>query len=226
MSALLEAHLSSHAAPMHAFRLPRASRRVSLPFKRLIDVVGASSALFLLAPLLLLLALVIRVDSRGPALFRQRRIGAHGKPFTILKFRSMVADAEAQLAALRHRNQGSGVLFKLQDDPRVTRVGKLIRKYSLDELPQFVNVLRGEMSLVGPRPALPSEVAAYDRRALRRLTVRPGITGAWQVGGRSDLDWDQGLSLDLDYIDHWSHSRDIRILMRTATHMIRPRGAY
>jgi lipopolysaccharide/colanic/teichoic acid biosynthesis glycosyltransferase len=168
----------------------------------------------------------IKLTSRGPIFFRQVRVGVDGKEFSIFKFRSMVVDAEAQLAELAEADDGNGVLFKMRDDPRVTGVGAVLRKYSLDELPQLLNVALGEMSLVGPRPPLPSEVATYDSDAVRRLRVRPGMTGLWQVSGRSDLTWEESLRLDLRYVDNWSIGMDLAILWRTFRAVTRGSGAY
>ncbi len=159
-------------------------------------------------------------------LFRQTRIGIDGRQFTMLKFRSMVVDAEARRAALEAFNEGNGVLFKMKRDPRVTRVGAVIRRLSLDELPQLFNILRGDMSLVGPRPPLPEEVALYSHDATRRLRVRPGLTGLWQVSGRSDLSWEESLRLDLRYVDNWSLALDLAILWRTGRAVLRGVGAY
>ena len=192
--------------------------------KRLFDVVLASVALVVLAPLLGVVALLIRRDSAGGVLYRQERVGRHGEPFSLLKFRSMVEDADARRADLT-AGMAKG-LFKLTDDPRITRVGRVLRRYSLDELPQLVNVVRGEMSLVGPRPALPSEVSEYDRRELRRLAVTPGLSGLWQVSGRSDLDWADGIRLDLYYVENWSMTQDLQILWRTARAVVTSDGAY
>ncbi|MEG8033986.1 sugar transferase [Sphingomonas sp. LR61] len=194
--------------------------------KRLLDVVGAGFGLLLLAPVLAVIALVIRLDDRGPVFFRQTRVGRGGAEFSILKFRTMCVDAEARMAALQAANEGAGPLFKMKDDPRVTRVGAFLRKTSLDELPQLWNVLTGSMSLVGPRPALPREVALYQDFADRRLLVTPGITGLWQVSGRSDLDWAEGVRLDLHYVENWSFLHDLVILARTVPSVLRSRGAY
>jgi lipopolysaccharide/colanic/teichoic acid biosynthesis glycosyltransferase len=166
------------------------------------------------------------MDSPGPVLFRQERVGVNGRSFTMLKFRSMVVDADQQLEALRADNISDGLLFKLRDDPRVTRVGRWLRRLSLDELPQLVNVLTGSMSLVGPRPPLPSEVAAYDSSVRRRLLVKPGLTGLWQVSGRSDLSWDEAVRLDLRYVENWSLVLDLLILWRTGRAVLRRSGAY
>ena len=194
--------------------------------KRAMDVVLAGAALLVLAPLFALIALLIRRDSAGPVFFRQERVGADGAPFTMIKFRTMVTTAEADLAALMAQNEGNGVLFKLRTDPRVTRIGATLRRFSLDELPQLWNIFVGDMSLVGPRPPLAREVEQYDDRAQRRLYIKPGLTGAWQVGGRSDLSWDESIRLDLHYVENWSVLGDLRIMWRTVSVVVRPVGAY
>ncbi|MFD5319728.1 sugar transferase [Streptomyces sp. NPDC127098] len=195
--------------------------------KSVLDRVAAGVALVVLSPLLLTLALAVSLDSRGPALYRQTRIGYRGTPFTLWKFRTMVADAESRRPELEGLNEHlSGPLFKIRRDPRVTRLGRFLRRTSLDELPQLVNVLRGQMSLVGPRPPLPEEVARYGAVELRRLGVKPGITGPWQVSGRSDLSWDEGLALDLFYTDNWSVTGDLDVLARTFRAVVDGRGAY
>jgi lipopolysaccharide/colanic/teichoic acid biosynthesis glycosyltransferase len=158
--------------------------------------------------------------------FSQQRVGRDGRVFTMFKFRTMAVDAEQRLSELRERNEGSGPLFKMKQDPRVTRVGRVLRKLSLDELPQFWNVLRGDMSVVGPRPPLPAEVTAYDGTVVRRLYVKPGITGLWQVSGRSDLSWDESVRLDLSYVENWSLMNDLQIMWRTARVMVHREGAY
>ncbi|WP_438855467.1 sugar transferase [Agromyces sp. M3QZ16-3] len=194
--------------------------------KRAFDLVVATLALIILSPVFLTIAVLVRRDSPGPALYSQERVGLNGERFHMLKFRSMVVDAERQLPTLLDRTDGNGVLFKMRSDPRVTRIGAILRRYSLDELPQFVNVLRGEMSLVGPRPPLASEVERYDDWARRRLLVRPGITGLWQTQGRSDLSWDDSVRLDLYYVENWSLTGDVIILYRTARAVLRAQGAY
>lgn len=196
------------------------------PGKRALDLAGALIGLLVLAPVLAAVALAIRLDDGGPVLFRQERIGRGGQPFRICKFRTMCTDAEDRVAELAALDEGSGPLFKLRQDPRVTRVGAFLRRTSLDELPQLWNVLTGTMSLVGPRPALPSEVAVYEDFADRRLLVTPGMTGLWQVSGRSDLDWAEGVRLDLHYVENWSFLHDIVILARTVPSVLRARGAY
>lgn len=195
--------------------------------KRAFDLVVSSIALVVLSPVFLVLALLVRGDSAGPAFFTQERVGLNGRRFHMLKFRSMVVDAEAQLPSLLDRtDDGNGVLFKLRSDPRVTRVGAVLRRYSLDELPQLVNVLKGDMSLVGPRPPLAAEVERYDEWTRRRLLVRPGITGLWQTQGRSDLSWEDSVRLDLYYVENWSLTGDVIILYRTARSVWRGNGAY
>jgi exopolysaccharide biosynthesis polyprenyl glycosylphosphotransferase len=190
------------------------------------DRVIAATALVLLAPLLLLIGLVIRRDSAGPALFRQERVGEAGEIFSILKYRTMVVDADSKVSCLLDSSDGNGVLFKMRRDPRVTRVGQFLRRYSLDELPQLINVVRGEMSLVGPRPPLPQEVDEYESDAVRRLRARPGMTGLWQVSGRSDLSWVDSIRLDLWYVDNWSFGLDLQILVRTIKAVVYGQGAY
>jgi exopolysaccharide biosynthesis polyprenyl glycosylphosphotransferase len=194
--------------------------------KTAFDLLLGTVALLVAAPLMLLVALAIRLTSKGPALFRQTRVGVDGREFEMLKFRSMVVDAEARREDLLGLSDGNGVLFKMRDDPRVTRVGRVIRRFSIDELPQLINVVKGEMSLVGPRPPLPEEVAGYSEDATRRLKVRPGVTGLWQVSGRSDLSWEESLRLDLRYTDNWSLTLDMQILWRTFRAIMRGSGAY
>jgi exopolysaccharide biosynthesis polyprenyl glycosylphosphotransferase len=195
--------------------------------KRLMDIVGAASALIILSPVFLAIAIVIKRDGGGPVFFRQTRVGKDGSLFRMVKFRSMVTDAETKLAELRKMSDdGNGMLFKLKDDPRITRTGRFLRKYSLDEFPQFWNVLVGEMSLVGPRPPLPTEVAEYENPVHRRLYIKPGLTGLWQISGRSDLSWDQSVRLDLYYVENWSLAGDLMILWRTVRVMLSPVGAY
>jgi exopolysaccharide biosynthesis polyprenyl glycosylphosphotransferase len=209
--------------PLMHVEMPDYSHRVG---KRAFDLVGAALGIVLLAPVLGLVALAIRLDDGGPVLFRQTRVGRGGAPFSMCKFRTMCVDAEQRLADLRMGNDGAGPLFKLHDDPRVTRVGRFLRRTSLDELPQLWNVLVGTMSLVGPRPALPSEVERYRDFDDRRLLVTPGLTGLWQVSGRSDLDWAEGVRLDQYYVENWSFLHDIVILARTVPAVLRSRGAY
>lgn len=211
--------------PMVHVQLPQYSG-FTYSVKRLIDVVVSALSLVLLAPVFAGIALAIRLDDGGPVLFRQRRIGVSGTSFTMLKFRSMVPDAEARRAELSQLDEGNGVLFKVRDDPRLTRVGAFIRRFSLDELPQLVNVLLGEMSLIGPRPPLPSEVDQYEDAATRRLLIKPGVTGLWQVSGRSDLSWEESVKLDLYYVENWSVTGDFMILLRTVRAVLRREGAY
>lgn len=211
--------------PLMHVELPR-FQSGHLILKRCADVTGALAVLLVLAPILAVLALLVRRDSPGPALFSQERVGLDYRPFRMLKFRSMVLDAEAQRARLAHLNQSDGVLFKIRADPRVTRVGRWMRRHSLDELPQIVNVLRGEMSLVGPRPPLPEEVQAYRGHAARRLNIKPGLTGLWQVSGRSDLDAEEALRLDIYYVENWSMVGDLIIMWRTLRVMLNGRGGY
>jgi len=205
--------------------LPRFDRS-TMRTKRLLDVVVALVALVPIAMITPIIALLISMDTPGGVFFKQRRIGRDGREFNILKFRTMTATAEADRAALEALNEGAGPLFKMKDDPRVTRVGAVLRRFSLDELPQFWNVLRGDMSVVGPRPPLPDEVRDYDGQVYRRLYVPPGITGLWQISGRSDLTWDQSVRIDLHYVENWSVMTDLGIILRTAAVMVRPKGAY
>nr|WP_197982007.1 sugar transferase [Frigoribacterium sp. CFBP 13712] len=206
--------------------MPPVRRRPHRVTKRVVDVVVAALLIVALLPLALVTALAVRLDSRGPVLYRQVRAGLDGEAFTMLKFRTMHVDAETRLADLVARNEAGGPLFKLRDDPRITRVGRVLRLYSIDELPQLWNILRGDMSLVGPRPALFREVDHYCDRARQRLLVLPGLTGPWQVGGRSDLPWDDGLDLDLSYVHDWTPATDAVVLARTVRAVIRPVGAY
>jgi exopolysaccharide biosynthesis polyprenyl glycosylphosphotransferase len=196
------------------------------------DKMVALAALTVAAPLLAVLALAVKLDDGGPAFFRQTRVGKDGRTFTVFKFRTMVIDAEQRRADLRrahaqHSTSGQhSVLFKLRNDPRVTRTGTWLRRWSLDELPQLINVLNGDMSLVGPRPALPEEAAMYGDHVRRRLAVKPGITGLWQVSGRSDLTWDESIRLDLRYVENWSLMLDLHILWKTLSAVVRGSGAY
>jgi exopolysaccharide biosynthesis polyprenyl glycosylphosphotransferase len=199
------------------------ARRV---IKTAFDKAFALVALVLGAPVLAAIALIIAVDDGGPALFRQTRVGKDGRSFTVYKFRTMVADAEQRKAELAALNEQHGLLFKIRNDPRVTRSGGWLRRWSLDELPQLVNVLAGDMSLVGPRPALPEEAAMYGDHVRRRLAVKPGLTGLWQVNGRSDLSWDESVRLDLRYVENWSFVLDLQILWKTCAAVVRGSGAY
>jgi len=199
------------------------ARRV---IKGLFDRVVATVAVILLSPLLLVIGLAIRLTSPGPAFFRQVRVGRDGTTFVIWKFRTMRTDAEAVREDLAHLNEHDGVLFKIRDDPRRTNVGRVLRRFSIDELPQLFNVVTGDMSLVGPRPPIPSEVEQYGHDVRRRLLVKPGLTGLWQVSGRSDLSWEESVRLDLYYVENWSIAMDVSILWRTAAAVLTGRGAY
>jgi exopolysaccharide biosynthesis polyprenyl glycosylphosphotransferase len=195
--------------------------------KAAFDRTVAAVIITFITPVLVGVALAVRLTSRGPALFRQTRVGLDGSTFTMIKFRSMYVDAESRLADLMEFNVNSdGLLFKVKDDPRITRVGRILRKYSLDELPQLFNVLTGEMSLVGPRPPLPAEVAKYGADVRRRLLVKPGMTGMWQISGRNDLAWDESVRLDLRYVENWSFALDLMILWKTIFAVVKGGGAY
>jgi lipopolysaccharide/colanic/teichoic acid biosynthesis glycosyltransferase len=194
--------------------------------KRLIDILGALTGLLLILPLFPFLILLIKLDSPGPLLFRQRRIGFGGQSFDCFKFRSMVIDAEVRKESLGHLNEATGAAFKIQDDPRITGVGKFIRRSSLDEFPQLMNVLKGEMSIVGPRPQIPSEVRDYTPAQARRLLVKPGLTCLWQVSGRSHLDFQEWMKLDLEYVRQRSLKFDLWVLWRTIPAVIERKGAY
>lgn len=194
--------------------------------KRGFDLLGSAALILCLSPFLALIALAIRVSSTGPVLFRQDRVGINGHHFNMLKFRSMVTDAEAQLSALQEQSEGNSVMFKMKQDPRVTPIGRFLRRFSLDELPQLFNVFGGTMSLVGPRPPLEREVSEYENHVHRRFLVKPGITGLWQVSGRSNLSWEDTVRLDLYYVENWSMTGDITILWRTAKAVLAREGAY
>ena len=232
------------AIPAHVFELGRALPRdrqsvsdgyihyvltVSHPLqdsvKRIADVTLALVALVALSPLLLTVAALVKLTSRGPVLFKQVRVGLRGRHFEMLKFRSMVVDAEARLAALRAQNEQTGPTFKMARDPRVTAIGRFIRKYSLDELPQLFNIVRGDMSIVGPRPPVPSEVAHYLPWQRRRLSVRPGLTCHWQVQGRNEIGFDQWMYLDMLYVDQFSLGADARLIARTIPVVVTGKGA-
>ncbi|MFJ6934352.1 sugar transferase [Streptomyces sp. NPDC101132] len=208
--------------------------RVSMPtfsggpraVKEVVDRLGAAFLLLLFAPVMAFVGLLVALDSRGGVFYRQRRIGKDGRPFMMVKFRTMVAGADRARAGLEDLNEGAGLLFKLRRDPRVTRVGARLRRYSLDELPQLFNVLTGSMSLVGPRPPLPEESAAYGPDIRRRLLVKPGLTGLWQVSGRSDLPWEEAVRLDLRYVEDWSLALDTVILWKTLRAVLQGQGAY
>lgn len=213
--------------PLIHVEMPRFTR-LGRAIKRLVDLVLTGMIIVLASPVLLATAVAVRVSSPGPVLFRQERVGYQGKTFTMLKFRSMVVDAEARLSSLqRDETLGANtVLFKMKDDPRVTRVGKFIRRTSIDELPQLFNVFLGHMSLVGPRPPLPREVAMYESHVHRRFLVKPGITGLWQVSGRSNLSWEESVRLDLYYVENWSIAGDLTILWKTAKAVVASDGSY
>jgi exopolysaccharide biosynthesis polyprenyl glycosylphosphotransferase len=232
------------ALPAYAFRLERAQaidgeavsdgylhyqtmrpQPLQLSLKRLFDIVISGAALWLLLPLLAVVIALIKLTSRGPVFFRQNRVGLHGRKFSMLKFRSMVVNAEALKASLARGNEQTGPVFKMRNDPRVTAIGRFIRKYSIDELPQLVNVLRGDMSIVGPRPPVPAEVAQYDAWQRRRLSVRPGLTCIWQVSGRNQISFEDWMYLDMQYIDNWSLMRDFNLIFRTVPIVITGRGA-
>jgi exopolysaccharide biosynthesis polyprenyl glycosylphosphotransferase len=193
--------------------------------KGVIDRTGAALLLLIIAPVLIAVAIAVRCDG-GPVFYRQSRVGKAGKPFMMVKFRSMMVDADQHRRGLEEGNEGCGPLFKLRQDPRVTRVGAFLRRYSLDELPQLFNVLSGAMSLVGPRPPLPQEVASYSRDAQRKLLVKPGMTGLWQISGRSDLSWEESVRLDLRYVENWSLALDALIVWKTVGAVMRGTGAY
>ena len=194
--------------------------------KRALDLLGSCVGLLLSAPLMLAMAIVIKLESRGPVFYRSTRIGRNGRPFTFLKFRSMVDGADRHRHHLTHLNECDGPVFKINRDPRVTRIGRFLRTTSIDELPQFVNVLRGDMSLVGPRPPLPEEVDQYEPWQMRRLDVRPGITCLWQISGRSRIGFREWMRLDLEYIRHQSFWLDVQILLRTLPAVLSREGAY
>nr|WP_276511226.1 sugar transferase [Kineosphaera limosa] len=194
--------------------------------KSIMDTCVAAIIVALLSPVLVAIAVAVKLGDGGPVFFRQQRVGVRGRPFAMLKFRTMVVDAESRLATLAASSDGNALMFKMKDDPRVTGIGKYLRRYSLDELPQMFNVLRGEMSLVGPRPPLAREVDQYEPDAHRRLRVKPGMTGLWQVSGRSDLSWEESLRLDLHYVDNWSPAGDLHILLRTVKAVVAGSGAY
>lgn len=194
--------------------------------KRVFDLVVSTGVLFALSPLLIFTALMIKLQDRGPVFYRQVRVGIHGEEFEMVKFRSMVVNADKLRAQMDQHNESDGALFKIKDDPRITRFGRFIRKYSIDELPQLINVFKGEMSLVGPRPLFPADLEKYDPDDHRRMLVRPGMTGLWQVSGRSDLSWAESVRLDLYYVDNWSMVIDLVIMVRTVKAVLVSDGAY
>jgi exopolysaccharide biosynthesis polyprenyl glycosylphosphotransferase len=232
------------ALPLHSFRMERARpmkdptagdgylhfvthapQPHQMALKRLFDITVSTLALAALSPLLLGVALLIKLTSRGPIFFKQKRVGLHGKPFHMLKFRSMVVNAEELKAKLEALNEQTGPVFKMKNDPRITGIGRFIRKYSIDELPQLLNVLRGEMSVVGPRPPIPSEVAKYATWQRRRLSVRPGLTCIWQVSGRNQISFEEWMYLDMRYIDHWSLGTDLGLILKTVPVVLTGSGA-
>ncbi len=232
------------ALPAHPFRMDRARPEHThvvadgylhfvthapaphqMAIKRLFDITASAAGLVLLSPLLLGVALIIKLTSRGPVFFRQKRVGLHGKPFNMLKFRSMVVNAEELRARLEALNEQSGPVFKIKNDPRITAIGRFIRKYSIDELPQLLNVLRGEMSVVGPRPPLPLEVEKYSAWQRRRLSVRPGLTCIWQVSGRNQISFEEWMYLDMQYIDNWTLMTDLGLILKTVPVVVTGRGA-
>ena len=195
--------------------------------KRVFGIIASTFALILISPILLIISICIKIDDPcGPVFYTQTRVGKDEKLFKMIKFRSMVSNADELLENLRQKNEINGAMFKIKNDPRITRVGRIIRKYSLDELPQLINVIKGDMSIVGPRPPLPSEVAKYTDYDRQRLMVTPGATGLWQVGGRNDVDFDTMVQLDLEYIQHRSIMLDLKIMFKTVVIMIKPNGAY
>jgi exopolysaccharide biosynthesis polyprenyl glycosylphosphotransferase len=199
-------------------RLPRA-------LKRLFDIVVSASALVALAPLLVLVAVAVKLTSHGPVFFKQVRVGLHGRHFHMFKFRTMVVDAEALREKLLALNEQQGPVFKMKKDPRITGIGGFLRKHSIDELPQLINVLRGDMSIVGPRPPIPKEVDQYESWQRRRLSVRPGLTCIWQVSGRNQISFEEWMYLDMQYIDHWSLSQDLSLILKTVPVVLTGRGA-
>ncbi|MER3413822.1 MAG: hypothetical protein C4341_06205 [Armatimonadota bacterium] len=204
-------------------------QRVRVPYafwKRVLDAVGSAGLVLLLSPVFLIIAVLVKATSSGPVIYRQVRVGREGQQFVFYKFRSMYKDADKRLQEVLDKNEKAGPIFKMKNDPRVTPVGRVLRKYSLDELPQLFNVLKGDMSLVGPRPPLPREVEQYDDRALQRLSVLPGITCLWQICGRSDTSFEDWLELDSLYVENMSFWLDLKILMKTPLSVVRGDGAY
>jgi lipopolysaccharide/colanic/teichoic acid biosynthesis glycosyltransferase len=218
-SALIR-HRSLNWAPRYQHQL------VVLVIKSFFDKIIATAALIVFSPILALIALAIVLDDGGPALFTQTRVGQDGQEFTVLKFRTMVPDAELRKEALLALNESDGLLFKIRKDPRITTIGGFLRRTSLDELPQLINVVLGEMSLVGPRPALPAETALYSADVYRRLAVKPGMTGLWQINGRSDLSHEDAVRLDLRYVENSTLALDLQILWKTCAAVANGRGAY
>jgi len=197
----------------------------ALMAKRFIDFIGAIVGLIICAPLFLLVPILIKLTSRGPVIYRQIRCGLYGRKFVLYKFRSMIDGAEDVLWEIRHLNEMNGPVFKMRNDPRITPLGRFLRKTSIDEIPQFINVLKGELSLVGPRAPLPDEVREYNRWQRRRLSVKPGLTCLWQISGRNEIDFDEWMKLDLQYIDNWSLWLDLKIILMTFPTVLFCRGA-
>mgnify|MGYP003605188710 CR=1 FL=1 len=220
-------HLSTlPELPAVAVSAPASPTGARAFFKRLLDLSLAVPAVIVLSPVFLVVSAAVRLTSNGPAIFSQRRVGRDGQTFVMYKFRTMYTDADKRLVELQENNEGAGPLFKMTNDPRITRVGRILRVTSLDELPQLLNIVLGGMSLVGPRPALPQEVAQYNEEARKRLRVKPGLTGPWQVGGRSNLSWDESIRLDVGYVENWTISGDIVLMFRTVSAVLARRGAY
>ena len=225
---ILQSNVSSFGTmPLIQFNSSRGvSDNPGLMLKRWLDLVLSLLALIVLSPIFLIIAVLIKLDSKGPALFSQKRVGKNGRVFYLYKFRSMIEGAEDLIDDLKNQNEMSGPVFKLSNDPRITNLGRFLRKYSLDELPQLYNVLVGEMSLVGPRPPLPKEIVSYQRKQRRRLSMRPGLTCTWQVLGRNNIsDFDSWAEMDLDYVDNWTLGRDLKLLLKTIPVVISGSGA-
>lgn len=197
-----------------------------LILKRIIDIIGSIIGIVLVSPVLLVTAVLIKLESKGRIFFSQTRVGLHGKEFKIYKFRSMVDGAEALRKSIEHKNEMSGPMFKVRGDPRITKIGRFIRKTSIDELPQLINVLKGEMSLVGPRPSLPSEVEKFEAWMLKRLEVKPGLTCYWQVSGRNNICFEDWMKLDIDYVNHRNMQLDIKLIFKTIILLFGDKNAY
>lgn len=227
LAAVERGEVTADAAALHLLSSGLlAAKPWQLRTKRALDIAVAVLALVLLSPLLLLTAVMVVFDSRGPALYRQERVGRSGRRFEMVKFRSMHDNAHDERAHVEAANEASGPVFKMRNDPRVTRVGRIIRRLSIDELPQFWNVLKGDMSLVGPRPALPEECVTYGRAHFRRLLVTPGLTCIWQVSGRSEIDFEDWVAMDVEYITTWTLRRDLVLIARTLPAVLSGKGAY